>query len=149
MLARRQGALVPGQYLREGWWREGPFLLESALADGSKLVEWIAARVDEVRPETSTIHLRGATLAPGGSAQPVVALFEVPFEQFDTWARHEIALPLEAGRFVEIGKYSREGRGRGPAERLARVHVPGKWTDEGLPPEFPDPTRYLRHVHAG
>ncbi len=138
--ARRLGAVVPGPYLREGWWKAGPFRLERRL-DGLKLIRWAAGRVETVDVAKKKLHLRVATVELGKDSRPALGTSEMTFADFDKMSRDQPAAELAAGRFVEIGVFA---RGKAGTKQYARVHPEGAWAPHELPPVFPDPARYLR-----
>lgn len=146
--ARTRGAFAPGFYLtKPQWWQAGPFLLERKLRDGRRLIEWTAARVDEIHARE--LHLRAARVA--GPGEPEIGTITLTFARFDQMSIDTKARELAAGRFVEIGKYARARAATGPrrgtpsVELQARVHPLGVWDGRDLPPLFPDPARYARH----
>lgn len=138
--ARRMGAVVPGPYLEEGWWKQGPFRLERRF-DGLKLIRWMAARVEAVDPAKKKLHLRVATIETGKDLRPEIGTAEMSFAEFDKLSRDQRAGELAAGRFLELGVFSGGKRG---TKQYARVHPEGAWSPHDLPPLHPDPARYLR-----
>ena len=141
-LARSHGSLVPSPFLRDGWWREGPFLLKPELSMGHKLRTWCAGRVELIGGQQ--VHLKMAVIEKGQPDLPEVHIAEIEIQTLESWFLD--ARELEVGSYLEIGYYY---LGTNPNQQVrALVHRPETHPMLKLPTSWPDPERYLRRALA-
>jgi hypothetical protein len=133
--AARTRVVFPLTIPPERWWR-GPHLCALQTESGKTLRRWLAGRIQEI--DDDGVHLVVAEPPAEQMGQPRFLSMSFSFSDFDRCSRDESASTLKAGRFVEIGVYGDE------EILIIRVHRPGHWEDQDLPPLFPDPLRYLK-----
>jgi hypothetical protein len=151
--ANELGALVPASMMSCEWWTKGPFLVPTQ-HDKRELVEWYAARVDEVRDQT--LHLRVATIpysdkGCAGALPPPVGHLAVDQRDLQRWLRDwepdADVSAIAPGQFLELGKYAAK-KSKGKAVLRARLRKPIPWDEDELPRLWLDPARYLRRTAA-
>ncbi len=126
--AEEHGSYVPATYLKPDWWRYPKRLAKTGLH------RWLAAKVATITADA--VELDVADITPG--ARPEYGYLELPLETLDEWWKESADLSsLEAGEFIEIGFYGRDGE-----QAVALRHPRVRWEDLTLPDE--DPDRYLR-----
>jgi tetratricopeptide (TPR) repeat protein len=132
--AARTRVVFPLTIPPERWW-QGPHLCALQTESGKELRRWLAGRIQEI---DDGVHLVVAEPPATAGEQPRFLSLSLSIADFDRCSRDEPAAHLGAGRFVELGVYGDE------EILIIRVHRPGRWEDQDLPPLFPDPLRYLR-----
>lgn len=116
----------------------GPHLLPSHDEEGSRLVRWIAGRVDTI--DQGTIYTRIVDVAPNGEFIGEGRL-NIPMEDetMVKWGSNRLSPDVQEGDFFEAGTY-------GSDEAVPRIQFWERewngWRD--LPPLRIDPDRYLR-----
>lgn len=133
--ARAARAVFPLSVEVARWW-DGPHLAARRDREGRALARWLPGRIDAI--DEGVVSLLVAEPPGSGGASPRYGHIDISRAEFDRASRDERSEDLSAGRFVELAFY-------GDAEEpVIRVHRPGPFRDEDLPPLFPDPARYLR-----
>lgn len=126
--AEEHGSYVPATYLKPEWWRYPKRLASTGLQ------RWLAAKVASVTADT--VELDVADITSG--RRPDYGYLELPLETLAEWWKEGADLStLEAGQFIEIGFYGRDGE-----NVVALRHPRVRWEDLTLPED--DPDRYLR-----
>lgn len=139
-IAQEFGALVPAPYLVNGWWKNGPFLLDKRLRSGHELKVWWATRVDEITGDRENMSLRMAAVEMGLDKQPEIFRSEMKMEDLNSWfVRPD---EIEVGSFLEIGDYRLGDK----QQTRAFVHRSVSNPLAEMPCMRPEPERYLRNV---
>jgi hypothetical protein len=126
--AEEHGSYVPATYLKPDWWKYPKRLASTGLQ------RWLAAKVASVTADT--VELDVADITPG--ARPEYGYLELQLKTLAEWWKEPADLSsLQAGEFIEIGFYGRDGE-----QAVALRHPRVRWEDLTLPED--DPDRYLR-----
>ncbi len=135
-LGREGKIVVPYPLVCKNWWESGPFFLASSLENGSTLVRWLAARVENV--DSENVELRLGEVLSSDPAEPRISFGDFPKQLLEEWGVD--VKELKPGEFLELGAY-------GDDESIFRAvrHRAGDLAevDLALQEIFPDPNRYL------